>query len=185
MCPNIPTNELMRIIENMSHKNQLDNKITNELVKITCTVLEHNYFTFRNQNYFQNTSLAMGAPTSAVLAEVYLQHLEHTKIFKIITQNNILGYFRYVDDILMIYDENSTDIHEVHTEFNNIALMIKFTIETETDSNNNFLDISIQNKENKLLFNVHCKPTATDVIIPKDSCHPPLQTKTRSHQTSN
>ena len=169
----IPTNELIRIIQNMSHENQLDVGITNELVKIIRTFLEQNYFVFRYQNYFQNTGLAMGAPSSAVHAEVYLQHLEHTWIFKIITQHNILGYFRYVDDIFMIYDKNSTDIHEVHTAFNNIAPTIKFTMETETDSNINFLDISIQNKGNKLLFNVHRKPTATDIIIPKDYCHPP------------
>jgi hypothetical protein len=62
MYPIIPTNELIRIIENMSHENQLDDGITNELVKITRTVLEQNYFAFRNQNYFQNTGLAMGAP---------------------------------------------------------------------------------------------------------------------------
>jgi hypothetical protein len=73
----------------------------------------------------------------------------------------------------MIYDENSTDIHEVHIAFNNLAPTIKFTIETKTDNNINFLDITIQNKENKLLFSVHCKPTTTDVIIPKNSCHPP------------
>ena len=45
-------------------------------------------------------------------------------------------------------------------------------MENETDSRINFLDITIQNKENKLLFNIYRKPTATDVIIPKDFCHP-------------
>jgi hypothetical protein len=172
MYPNITSNELIRIIEKISYENQLDDKITKELVKITRTVIERIYFTFQNQNYFQNTGLAMGAPSSAVLSEVYLQHLEHTEIIMIITQHNILVYFRYVDDILMIYDENSTDIHKVHIAFNNLARTIKFTIETETDNNINFLDIAIQNKENKLSFIVHRKPTTTDVIIPKNSCHP-------------
>ena len=113
MYPNIPSNELVHIIERLSHENQLDDKITDELIKITRTIVDQNYFTFQNQNYSQKTGLAMGAPSSAILSEVYLQYLEHTKIIKIITQHNILGYFRYVDDILLIYDENSTDIHEV------------------------------------------------------------------------
>jgi len=85
-------------------------------------------------------------PPHQQFSEVYLQHLKHTKIIKIIMQHNIIGYFRYVDDILMIYHENSTDIHEVHTAFNDPAPMIKFTMEKETDNNINFLDISIQNK---------------------------------------
>jgi len=67
MYPSIPTNELVQILEDMSLENQPDGKTANELIKIICTVLEQNYFTFHNQNCFQNTSLAMGAPSSAVL----------------------------------------------------------------------------------------------------------------------
>ena len=180
MYPSIPINEHVQIIEDMSLRNQVDEKTANELIRITRTVLEQNYFAFRNHNYCQNTGLAMGAPSSAILSEVYLQHLEHIKIIQIITQHNI-GYFRYVDNILMMYDENVTDIHEVHTAFNVLAPMIKFTIEKETDNNINFLDISIQNKGNKLLFNIYRKPTATDTI-PHDSCHP-LQKNTQPLDT--
>jgi hypothetical protein len=80
-----------------------------------------------------------------------------------------------VDDILMIYDENSTDIREVYRAFNSLAPAIKFTMETETDNNINFLDISIRKEGNRFSINirVYRKPTATDVIIPKNSCHPP------------
>jgi hypothetical protein len=80
MYPIIPSKELIHIIEKMSKANQLDDKITKELVIITWTVIEQNYFTSQNKNYCKNTGLAMGAPSSAVLSEVYLQHLEHTEI---------------------------------------------------------------------------------------------------------
>ena len=113
MYPSIPTDELVKILKDtqgMCLENQLEEKTTNELIKVTRTILEQNYFTFRNQCYFQNTGLAMGSPSSAVLSEVYLQHLGHTEIIKIITENNIVGYFRNVDDILIVYDEISTDI---------------------------------------------------------------------------
>jgi len=75
----------------------------------------------------------------------------------------------------MIYDENSTDIHEVHKAFNSLASTKKITIETETDNSISSLAISIQNEGNGLLFNIYRKPKATDVIIPKDSYHPPEQ----------
>jgi hypothetical protein len=45
----------------------------------------------------------MGAPPSAVLAEIYLQFLEHSNIYN--TLNKIIGYFRYLDDILLIFNE--------------------------------------------------------------------------------
>ena len=67
MYPNIPTNDLVPVIEGMSLGNQLGEKTTKELIKITPTVLEQNYFTFRNENYYQTTGLAMGAPSSAFL----------------------------------------------------------------------------------------------------------------------
>jgi hypothetical protein len=50
--------------------------------------------------------------------------------------------------------------------------MIKFTMQTETD-NINFLDISIRKEGNGVSINICRKPTATDVIIPKNSFHPP------------
>jgi hypothetical protein len=42
----------------------------------------------------------MGAPTSAFLAEVLIQYLEHTKIMEILNGHRIVDHFRYVDDIL-------------------------------------------------------------------------------------
>jgi hypothetical protein len=80
----------------------------------------------------------MGAPSSATLSEIYLQHLEHIEIIKIIIRHNITGYFRYVYDILMVYDEKYTDINKVHTAFNKLAPTLKFTIETENDKAINF-----------------------------------------------
>jgi hypothetical protein len=175
MYMNIPSKEITHIIEKMAKANQLDNMTTKELTAITRTVIEQNYFTFQNKYYYQNNGLAMGAPSSAILSEIYLQHLQHTEIIKIIIRHNITGYFRYVDDILMVYDEKHMDINEVHTAFNKQAPTIKFTIETENDNAINFMDIAIQHKENRLEFNVHRKPTATDIIIHKNSCHPPEQ----------
>jgi hypothetical protein len=172
MYPNIPTNELIPIIENMSYNNQLDMNTTQDIMKITSTILEQNYFTFRNINYSQITGLAMGAPSSAVLSEIYLRYLEHTRILNILAQHNLRGYFRYVDDILIIYDDDHTDIQEVHVKLNGLSPTIKFTLEKENEHCIDFLDITIHNKDNKLSFSIYRKPTATDIIIPIDSCHP-------------
>jgi hypothetical protein len=105
MYPNIPTSELTPIMKNMSLNNQLDVNTTHDLMRITSIIIEQNYFTFQNSNHSQITGLAMVEPSSAILLEIYLQHLEHTKITDILTQHNIIGYFRYVDDILVIYDD--------------------------------------------------------------------------------
>jgi hypothetical protein len=73
----------------------------------------------------------MGAPTSTIFSEIYLQYIEHMFIYDILIQNNIRGYFRYVDDILLIYDVELTDIHTVLNQFNTAAPNLTFTLEEE------------------------------------------------------
>jgi len=114
----------------------------------------------------------MGSPTSFNFSEVFLQHIERTAIFEILVQNHIVGYFRYVDDILIIYNDSITNIHDVFNAFNNLTPNIKFTMEEETNNSINFLDVPIRKENNTLTFNVYRKPTTTDSIIPRDSCHP-------------
>ena len=114
----------------------------------------------------------MGSPTSSIFSEVILQHIESTAIFEILVQNCIIGYFRYVDDILIVYNESITNIHEVSNAFNNLTPNIKFTMEEETDNSINFLVVTIRKENNTLTFSVYRKPTTTDSIIPRDSCHP-------------
>jgi len=55
--------------------------------------------------------------------------------------------FRSIYDIIR-------SIRSVHKAFDSLVPTIKFTLETETDSSINFLDISIQNEGTKLLFNI-------------------------------
>jgi hypothetical protein len=173
MYSNIRTDELVKTINELCIEQTLDEETTNELIKITHTIIEQNYFEFQNRCYIQNKGLAMGAPTSAILSEIYLQNLECTKIIKMLTDNNILGYFRYVDDIHIVYNDAFTDIHEVYKTFNSLAPTIKFTRENENDNKINFLDMTIHKERNSFSFNIFRKPTATDIIIPTDSCHPP------------
>jgi hypothetical protein len=95
MYTNIPQNDLTCIINNKTPDNQRREIIT--LIKV---ILNQNFLQHNNHHYTQNEGLAMGAPTSAILAEVFIQHLEHNDIIDILQKHNIIDYYRYVDDIL-------------------------------------------------------------------------------------
>jgi len=97
----------------------------------------------------------MGAPISSVLSEMYLQYVEHTAIYKVLIRNNILGYFRYVNDILTAYKGSITDIEEVLNSFSSLVPTMKFTMENEIDNIINFLDITIQKGIENLSFDVY------------------------------
>jgi hypothetical protein len=112
----------------------------------------------------QTDGLAMGSPASSVFSEirVYLQSLEHLKIVDILNRHHIIGYFRYVDDILMMFQSWKTDIHKVLEDFNSINSKLKFKIEEEKDSISNFLYLSIKRSHNNIVFSAYRKPTSPD-----------------------
>ena len=139
---------------------------------ITKTVLTQNCYGFKDKTYLQIKGLAMGTPTSSILSEIYLQYLENTKILSILTKPGIEGYFRYVDDILIIYNKNHIDIGEIIVFFNDLTPCLKFTLEQEKDNKLNFLDISLTKTGDKISYDIYRKPTTTDAVIPNDSCHP-------------
>jgi hypothetical protein len=114
----------------------------------------------------------MGAPTSAILAEVFLQYLEHTQIVDILKKHQIIDYYRYVDDILIIYKPQKTNISNTLNEFNAMHHKIKFTMEQQSQNMLNYLDLIITIHDKELNFGIHRKPTTTDLILHNASCHP-------------
>jgi hypothetical protein len=129
MYTNIPTDQLAGFINILCLHNNIGPEQTMELLQICDVVLSQNYFTFLSSTYVQKTGLAMGAPTSSVFSEIYLQYLEHTQLYNILLGHHILGYFRYVHDILIIYDTSTTNIQTVLDHFNEIAKPLSFTVE--------------------------------------------------------
>jgi hypothetical protein len=70
-------------------------------------------------------------------------------------QNQIYDYFRYVDDILIIYN---TDIYNKLKQFNQIHTNFIFTMEQENDKLINFLDLSITRSDNGYPYIVNPQP---------------------------
>jgi len=160
MHSNIPTTDLMAILKKICKINIVDDKTMQDIVRITQTLIRQNYFCFRDTTYIQNEGLAMGAPTSSVLSEVYLQYMENTAIYELLVKHKIEGYFRYVDDILVMYKEDKTDILEVPEDFNNMVPSLKFTLEREQNNKINFLEIIVTRNQEGLSFRnlqqTHC-----------------------------
>ena len=89
----------------------------------------------------------------------------------VVSKHNIKGYYRYIDDILIVYTDTTTNIHMVLNEFNSITPKLEFTLEEEQNEKINFLDFTIVKTHKGLSFDIYRNPTTTDLIIPKDSYH--------------
>jgi len=121
MYSNIPTSELTSILYEMCKKNDVEEKTSKDIMAIAQTILNLNYFQFKDTTYIQNDGLAMGAPTSSILSEVYLQHLENTTIPQLLEKHSGKGYFRYVDSILLAYADDRNDIQNLLKDFNKLS----------------------------------------------------------------
>jgi hypothetical protein len=154
-----------------TRNNEISATIKNEIMKLTEIVFDQNYFQF-NSIQLKQTGLTMGAPTSAIFVEIFLHWLEHTQITKILTKHNSNGYFQYVDNVLIVYNPQDTIIENTLADINSLHPNLKFTIQEETNSTLNYLDLHITNVHGQLEYKVYRKPTATDVIIHDSSCHP-------------
>ena len=78
----------------------------------------------------------------------------------------------YVDDFLIMNKEEDIDMEVILNQSNNAMPTMQLSIEKETENNISFIDFKIHKKHDSLYFSVHRKPTITDTINPKDSCHP-------------
>lgn len=172
---NVPIKVTLEILEkNLKTQNTLNTDSRKELMHLLRLTLEQNYFTFEGKFYFQPDGLAMGSPLSGILSEIYLNHIENEYILsdKNPHSSKILHYSRYVDDTLVIFKGNARQLGLLNKFMNNLAPKLKFTLETETNSSINFLDLTIEKCNKKLKYKIYRKPTTTDQTIHASSYHP-------------
>jgi len=81
----------------------INNMYSNILIKEMLTTPEKLYEMNNIEGiYVQNECLTMGAPTSSIFSEIYLQGLQNTKFAELLLKHKLESYFRYVDDILIM-----------------------------------------------------------------------------------
>jgi hypothetical protein len=132
---------------------------------LTDAVINQNYFKYNNQYYKQQEGRDMEAPTSSILLEIFIQNLEHKQILHVLTKHNILNYFRYIDDIVIIYDKRRTNINNVLFKFSNLYKTLQFTVEEGNPDKINYLDTTIHRKPPEFTFDIYQKPTKTSPLI--------------------
>lgn len=139
----VPSTDLINTIELICDQRDIKVEVETEIRRISQALTEQNYFKFQDKLYTQK-ALAVGASTS-LFSEIYLQHMENTKIVDILLQHHTIGYFRYVDDILTVYKHGITNIHDVLNTFNNTMPTMNLTIDEEKEHKINLLTSQYSN----------------------------------------
>jgi hypothetical protein len=76
----------------------------------------------------------MGSPISSTIAEIYIQFLEELYVKQWSDSRHVLYYKRYVDDILIIYNQNKTNEQDILNHANNINKHLQFKLSTEENN---------------------------------------------------
>jgi predicted GIY-YIG superfamily endonuclease len=175
---NVPVTETINILQdNLEKHSNLNECERKELLTLLRLVLKQNYFCFNNEYYLQTEGLAMGSPLSGILAEIFLNDFENKFIWAEANRykSKLIFFYRYVDDIVILYDGNPRQVTLFNNFINSIHPKLKFTLEFEQDNRLNFLDLTLNKNSDRFSFKIYRKPTATDTTIHATSHHPMSQ----------
>jgi hypothetical protein len=84
----------------------------------------------------------------------------------------ITYYKRYVDDILIFFDQNKTSEATIHNLMNNFDEHLEFKISMEENRTMNNIDLSINRNANNVDLSIYRKPTYIGITIHFSSDHP-------------
>ena len=101
--------------------------------------MEQNYFQYNNQYYKPQKGVTMGSPISGTIAEIYLQKIEEEYIKQWLDSQEISYYKRYVDDIIILSNQNLTNEIQILEAFNKVDKNLQFKMTTEENKKNTIL----------------------------------------------
>ena len=171
---NIPISLATKIInKKWNNIKQYTDIPQDEFLKAVELTLNSTYFQYENKFFKQIEGCAMGASISSVIAQIVMEDLEETTLKKL--DFHIPFFYRYVDDCITCVPKNKTN--EILTKFNSYHKLLQFTLESEENKKNNFLDTTIHNTEKTLKTEWFTKSSWSSRYIHYESCHPIAQKK--------
>jgi hypothetical protein len=90
---NIPVKETRDIVADNLDNNKIEPRAKLELLNWYDTITNQNYFSNKGKILIQKDGLAMGTPTSGIIAEFFLQHLDDTHLAHLSMKHKITAYF--------------------------------------------------------------------------------------------
>lgn len=166
---NIPTNLVMKIIEDKWNQLAGHTKISRDLfLRLLKLCINANYFSFRGRLFHMKSGMPMGSPLSPVLGDLVMERLLDKVLPRL--KFEIPFVKKYVDDLILVVPlDKHVEILEVFNGFHN---KLQFTMETEEDNRIPFLDLwLIRSGDGTISTKWYHKPMASTRILNGSSNH--------------
>ena len=118
----------------------------------------------------------MGSKSSCRYADVFMDDFETKFIYPRI-RNKYLAYYRFVDDIFMIWTGTEAELLSFFKEINTVHNSIKFDCNYPKEKVNPLDTTLFRNEQNALSTKLYAKPTDRPGYIHSKSYHPNSQIK--------
>lgn len=172
---NIPHEEGLEALHfYLRNREDTEKPPTEFLIQLATFVMKLNYFTFNKTFYQQMSGTSMGTICAPNYANLYMGHFEENYIFntdKNVFAENIILYYRYIDDIFCIFRGNQEQLMGFADLINNFKTNLKFSLEYSKDQVS-FLDMWVQKRDGHLTTTLYKKPTDKNTLLLATSAHP-------------
>ena len=128
-----------------------------------------NNFVFNGEHFIQQHGTAMGTRMAPAFVNLFMGEFERKGLEGYVDKPFL--WFRYIDDIFMVWTHGNEKLDSFTTYLNSIHPTIKFTSERSTTSIP-FLDVNIQLENGKIETHLYCKPTDKHQYLLHSSIHP-------------
>ena len=168
---NIAHNEGINAATIACEENYSNSTSTRVIIKFLSLVLNLNNFTFNDENILQIKGCSMGSKCSCSYANLFMGKFEKDRIYPLIA-NKCLCYYRFVDDIFMIWTGSEKEIKYFFTRVNCDHVTIIFECKY-SNKEINFLDtIVCITRSNTLITKLYKKEADRNAYLHYKSYHP-------------
>ncbi|CAH2281855.1 Hypothetical predicted protein [Pelobates cultripes] len=140
------------------------------ILELLSLILHNNHFRFEDRWYLQVAGTSMGSAMAPMYANAYMYAYETQHILTTY-KNNIIGYYRYIDDLLIIWRGSQTEAHMMVEELNLLPTPIKFTANISEESVQ-YLDLELSYGDNRVQYTLFSKQTDRNTLLHARSAHP-------------
>lgn len=166
MFTNIPLDVPKKLIHQKWREIKIGFKIDPELMQelLNFLLVDCATFTFKEQTYRQVQGLAMGSALSPLLARIVMTDLIEKQIT---TPPKLLKF--YVDDTICITKDAEVD--KILGKLNAYHGSIQFTVEREHGNKINFLDMTLERRNGRIITDWYKKSYASERMLNYVSSH--------------
>ena len=165
---NIPHVDGVAACRTFLNLHNIQSDIANDIHISIDFILKHNTFTFSDKYYLQTNGTAMGTKMAPAYAIIFMESVEYSFLSSFPHKPTV--YYRYIDDIFMIWSHGIDKFEQFLSNANNTHPNITFTYEASTALH--FLDVLIKINNNTIYTTVYCRPTDRHSYLHYKGNHP-------------